>query len=115
MPLSLNRDPAEPARPWTIDSPEGRLHLTDWEMDQLVAMHGVMAGQPERRRLTPHAMLPRHCGNCGQDWPERAGRPYQGVCTHCNAGLPCRADTTDRVAPDEPCRGSRLRAAREAA
>lgn len=54
---------------------------------------------------TPHSRLPRHCGTCGTDWPVR----YNGICRSCKAGLSCRADTTDDVAPDPPCAGSLLR------
>lgn len=52
----------------------------------------------------PHHLLPQHCSTCGMDWPKGA----HGLCPTCKAGLPCRADTTDTVAPDPPCAGSRL-------
>jgi len=56
---------------------------------------------------TPHSTLPRHCGSCGEDWPDGAN----GICPRCRSGLACRADTTDPVAPDPPCAGSRDRLA----
>lgn len=56
---------------------------------------------------TAHSMLPPHCAVCGANWP----KGYNGICRSCRAGLPCRADTTDEVAPDPPCAGSRLRLA----
>ena len=43
-----------------------------------------------------------HCPVCGQ--------PVAGTCTSC-AALPCRADTTDPVAPDPPCAGYRRQTA----
>lgn len=52
-----------------------------------------------------HSDLPAHCTTCGVDWPAK----HQGICPSCKAGLPCRTDTTDTVAPDPPCAGSRLR------
>lgn len=52
-----------------------------------------------------HSDLPKHCSTCGDNWPENA----YAVCPSCGAGLCCRADTTDTVAPDPPCSGSRLR------
>ena len=52
-----------------------------------------------------HSELPQHCAVCGKDWPDDAN----GLCPHCHAGLSCRADTTDTVAPDPPCAGSRQR------
>jgi hypothetical protein len=52
-----------------------------------------------------HSELPRHCSTCGVDWPDGV----HGLCRSCRAGLPCRADTTDAVAPDPPCGGSRAR------
>lgn len=58
---------------------------------------------------TPHSRLPRHCHNCGEDWPAKA----TGLCPRCHQGLACRADTTDPVAPDPPCPGSRLRFKKE--
>ena len=54
---------------------------------------------------TPHSLLPIHCATCGEDWPE----DRIGPCPNCPTGLPCRADTTDEVAPDPPCAGSRKR------
>lgn len=54
---------------------------------------------------TAHSRLPRHCAVCGVDWPDG----HQGVCRSCGAGLSCRADTTDSMAPDPPCAGSRHR------
>lgn len=52
-----------------------------------------------------HSDLPQHCSTCGIDWPPG----YNGTCRECRSGLPCRADTTDPVAPDPPCAGSRGR------
>lgn len=52
-----------------------------------------------------HHELPAHCSTCGIDWP----KGYHGICRNCRSGLPCRADTTDTVAPDPPCGGSRKR------
>ena len=52
-----------------------------------------------------HSDLPSHCSTCGADWPAN----HHNVCPSCKAGLSCRADTTDAVAPDPPCMGSRLR------
>ena len=46
-----------------------------------------------------------HCPVCGQ--------PVAGTCTSC-AALPCRADTTDPVAPDPPCAGYRRQTALDA-
>ena len=43
-----------------------------------------------------------HCPVCGE--------PITGTCTSC-AALPCRADTTDPVAPDPPCLGYRRQTA----
>ena len=57
------------------------------------------------RRSTPHSRLPLHCAVCGEDWPVYA----RSLCPNCHAGLSCRADTTDMVAPDPPCGGSRRR------
>lgn len=54
---------------------------------------------------TAHSRLPRHCAVCGIDWPDH----WHGICRACGAGLACRADTTDSVAPDSPCAGSRHR------
>ena len=55
---------------------------------------------------TPHSQLPEHCATCGADWPK--GRFY-ALCPSCNAGVPCHADTTDEIAPDPACGGSRKR------
>lgn len=52
-----------------------------------------------------HADAPNHCSCCGIDWP----KGYHGICRECRAGLPCRADTTDTVAPDPPCLGWKYR------
>lgn len=59
---------------------------------------------------TIHSLLPSHCATCGVDWP----KGYNGICRSCGAGLPCRADTTDEVAPDPPCQGMRFRGVRAA-
>lgn len=59
----------------------------------------------EGSAATPHSMFPKHCAMCGDDWPDN----HHGLCRACGAGLPCRADTTDTVAPDPPCSGIRLR------
>ena len=50
-----------------------------------------------------------HCGQCGNRWPRDShGRPVRDVfCPSCGS-LPCRADTTDPVAPDPPCAGYRV-------
>jgi hypothetical protein len=45
-----------------------------------------------------------HCPVCG--------RPVTSGCAVC-AALPCRADTTDPVAPDAPCAGYRSAVTRE--
>lgn len=55
--------------------------------------------------MAKHSDLPAHCAVCGEDWPDG----YNGVCKSCRSGLPCHADTTDTVAPDPPCAGSRAR------
>lgn len=55
--------------------------------------------------FSSHRELPKHCAVCGCDWP--AG--HHSLCKTCGSGLPCRADTTDTVAPDPPCQGSRNR------
>lgn len=52
-----------------------------------------------------HSDLPQHCPLCGADWPA----DHHGPCRECRNGFPCRADTTDTVAPDPPCAGSRRR------
>lgn len=54
---------------------------------------------------TSHSRLPLHCAVCGVDWPDG----HHGLCRSCGAGLSCRADTTDSVAPDPPCAGGRHR------
>ncbi|MDB5716331.1 MAG: hypothetical protein JWO15_3728 [Sphingomonadales bacterium] len=61
-------------------------------------------GKPVTYLVTAHSLLGPHCAVCGTTWPPKA----YGLCTKCHAGLPCRADTTDLVAPDPPCAGSRL-------
>lgn len=55
--------------------------------------------------IVKHSDLRKHCSTCGIDWPN----DNNGICRSCSAGLCCRADTTDAVAPDPPCAGSRLR------
>ncbi len=55
---------------------------------------------------TPHSQLPRHCAVCGIDW----NMAWKNWCQSCEAGLSCRANTTDSVSPDPPCAGSRARA-----
>lgn len=49
-----------------------------------------------------------HCGQCGTPWARnKSGRYVRAVfCDHCGS-MPCRADTTDPVAPDPPCMGYR--------
>lgn len=59
-----------------------------------------MTDAREVRGLVAHADMPSHCAVCGVLWRQS----WQGVCRSCRAGLPCRADTTDTVAPDPPCR-----------
>ena len=50
------------------------------------------------------AEMTKICEVCG-------GKTYTSPCPSCRAGLPCRADTTDEVAPDPPCMGSGTRLA----
>jgi hypothetical protein len=75
----------------------------------------LSASAPTMGTPIPHDWLPAHCSVCGDRWPRRFDvmtqrqitDPAVTQCPSCHAGLPCRADTTDTVAPDPPCMGSR--------
>jgi hypothetical protein len=58
---------------------------------------------------TPHSEWAKqvgpHCSTCGHPWSVLR---RESTCVNCRAGLPCRADTTDSVAPDDPCMGFTL-------